>query len=69
MIITRVGAELLRVPLPRPRSLPRADEPVAEDPCVGFLHLLLPELHRALFSPRDVRSAASGQVAASPPTA
>jgi hypothetical protein len=33
------------------RRQPRADEPLAEDPCIGFLRLLLPELQRSLFSP------------------
>jgi hypothetical protein len=33
------------------RQMPRADEPDADDPCLGFLKLLLPELQRALFGP------------------
>jgi L-alanine-DL-glutamate epimerase-like enolase superfamily enzyme len=41
MTITRVGAELLRVPLPRPRSLPRADQPAAGTPADAVTVLLV----------------------------
>ncbi|HEY1380886.1 MAG TPA: mandelate racemase/muconate lactonizing enzyme family protein [Gemmataceae bacterium] len=44
MLITRVSADLLRVPLPRPRALPRADDPEPGTPPANHLAVLIVRL-------------------------
>jgi L-alanine-DL-glutamate epimerase-like enolase superfamily enzyme len=44
MPITRVTTDLLHVPLPRPRALPRADDPDAGSPAADTLPVLLVHL-------------------------
>src|SRR5690348_8970488 len=44
MPITRVTADLLRLPLPRPRALPRADDADAGTPPADALTVLLVQL-------------------------
>jgi L-alanine-DL-glutamate epimerase-like enolase superfamily enzyme len=44
MHITHVSADLLRLPLPRPRALPRADDPDAGSPTADALPVLLARL-------------------------
>jgi hypothetical protein len=36
------------------RQLPRPNEPLAEDPCLGFLRLFLPEVNQALFGESEL---------------
>ncbi|HEX4592503.1 MAG TPA: mandelate racemase/muconate lactonizing enzyme family protein [Gemmataceae bacterium] len=44
MLITRLAADLLRVPLPRARTLPRADEPVSVAAPADAISVLLVQL-------------------------
>jgi L-alanine-DL-glutamate epimerase-like enolase superfamily enzyme len=44
MLITRVAADLLRLPLPRPRALPRTDDPDAGSPTADSVTVLLVRL-------------------------
>src|SRR5438105_13018290 len=44
MHITHVSTTLLRVPLPRPRALPRADDPAPGSPPADALPVLLVQL-------------------------
>src|SRR5438132_13075883 len=44
MLITRVTADVLRVPLPRPRTLPKVDDPDPGNPPTDSLAVLLVRL-------------------------